>query len=340
MTDTWPDSQLPIAIASSSNLFNWWNCNRGQYFTSWQDGGMESCLWRERAREQCPRFLQLTPYFHLSLNDKSQCCPIPHFWPRMNTSWWNKFTLDNTLLEKTINFYSCKFHNFCRETVLWSVHSTPSTGCSGGESHCGPRSIGWWLTRDTILTVSHQEHAFGNNITSFHLAPKVWPLCNVFSLHLFKGNWLKDSCASHIEHCPCSTINLCQAKTQYKAALRKVSKLVVSDSNFVFKISNDPRRWVFLLLPPFFPCLPTCQSDRKCIQHPNCVFSHLYPGWQILTTKTTEYLDFIILVANFKYILLLILNFLHDEECNLWWCRRSYKTSASAINLAIKAQVF
>ena len=62
-----------------------------------------------------------------------------------------------------------------------------------------------------------------------HLAPKVWPLCNVFSLHLFKGNWLKDSCASHIEHCPCSTINLCQAKTQYKAALRKVSKLVVSD---------------------------------------------------------------------------------------------------------------
>ena len=96
--------------------------------------------------------------------------------------------------------------------------------------------------------------------------------------------------------------------------------------NFVFKISNDPRRWVFLLLPPFFPCLPTCQSDRKCIQHPNCVFSHLYPGWQILTTKTTEYLDFIILVANFKYILLLILNFLHDEEYNLWWWWRSYKT--------------
>ena len=128
-----------------------------------------------------------------------------------------------------MNFYSCRFHNFCRETVLWSVHSTPSTGCSGGESHCGPPSIGWWLTRDTILTVSHQEHAFGNNITSFHLALKIFPLCNVFSLHLFKGNWLKDSCASHIEHCPCSTINLCQAKTQYKAALRKVSKLVVSD---------------------------------------------------------------------------------------------------------------
>ena len=26
---------------------------------------------------------------------------------------------------------------------------------------------------------------------------------------------------------------------------------------------------VFLLPQPFFPCLPTCRSGRKCIQHPN-----------------------------------------------------------------------
>ena len=55
-------------------------------------------------------------------------------------------------------------------------------------------------------------------------------------------------------------------------------KLFAATGSSVAQIWNDPPRSVFLLLLPFALSLPTCQSATKCIHHPHCSFSHVYPG--------------------------------------------------------------